>query len=67
MKPITSKQIKDIKKNLDKMKDSDEQFFFMIFKKKNGEDNITQFSYNIPLDKIGFYFKEAINSGTILE
>ena len=67
MEKATKEQIKLIKKNIDKMSKSDEQFIFMVFKNKDGTDNITQYSYNLVVDKLEYYFKKAINSGVLKE
>lgn len=67
MKKITKKEMDMLKSNLDKMEKSNEQFIFMLFKNPDGTDNITQYSYNIIAEKLGYYLKEALNSGEIRE
>jgi len=65
MNKINQKQIKSLKKGIDNMADSEEQFILMIFKNKDGTDNITEYSYNMVKDKITFYLNQALKKATI--
>lgn len=65
MKKMTKKQIGILKLNIVEMIKSNEQFIFMIFKNPNGTDNITEFSYNMIPEKLGFYFRKALNRGKL--
>ena len=62
---ISVKQIKLLKKDIDKMSRSEEQFIFILFKNPNGADNITQFSHNTNIEKLKYYFIEALGDGEI--
>lgn len=64
MKKITSEQIKVLKKSIENMAKSDEQFIFMIYKNKDGTDHIAQYSFNMTTEKVGHYFKEAVKTAT---
>lgn len=64
---MTIEQVNILKKNIDEMSRSEEQFIFMIFKNLDGTDNITQFSWNMVPEKIEHYLREAINSAIIKE
>ncbi len=64
---MTLKQINSLKRNIDKMSKSEEQFIFMIFKNKNGTDSVTEYSWNMIPEKIIHYLREAINSATVRE
>ena len=66
-KKMTEKQVKILKENINKMVESDEQFLFLLFKNKNGTDNITQYSFNMIPEKLVYYFKKAINTGEKLK
>jgi len=65
MNKINQKQIKSLKKGIDNMADSEEQFILMIFKNKDGTDNITEYSYNMVKDKITFYLNQSLKKATI--
>ena len=60
---LTEKQIKMMKENIDKLTRSGEQFIFILFKNPDGTDNVTQYSFNIPVDKLEHYLMEALKSG----
>ena len=62
---LTKEQIELMKSNLDEMEESDEQFIFMIYRKPNGDDNITEFSHNIPTAKLNYYLQKALKRGEI--
>ena len=62
---ISKKQTEVLKKNINKMSRSDEQFIFILFKNPNGTDNITEYSYNIPIDKLQYYLMEALKKGKL--
>jgi hypothetical protein len=66
-KKITPEQVKLLKENIDKLSKSDEQFIFILFKNENGTDNITEYSYNLPQEKLAYYFRNSINHGEIVE
>lgn len=66
MTKLTKKQIDLLKESIDEIGKSDEQFIFMIFKKDNGEDNITHHAHNIPIEKVKWYLKRAADSGRII-
>ncbi len=59
---IGKKQVKILKENMDKLAKSDEAFILVVFKNKDGTDNITQYGYNFPEDKLVHYLEEAIKS-----
>ena len=65
MEKITPKQIQILQKNVENMAKSDEQFLFMLFKNKDGTDNITEYSFNMVQEKIGYYLKEALKNAQI--
>jgi len=62
---ISKRQVEMLKENIDKLSRSDEQFIFIIFKNPNGTDNITEYCYNLPLDKLRHYFMEALKRGKL--
>ena len=65
MEKITTKQINTLKESIEKMSKSDEQFIFMLFKNKNGTDNITEYSFNMVPEKIVYYLKKAVKRGVV--
>ncbi len=65
MEKINKKQIKSLKKGIDGMAESEEQFILMIFKNKDGADNVTEYSYNMIKDKINFYLSKAMKRAII--
>ena len=64
-KTISLEQIKLLKKNIDKMSRSEEQFVLMIFKNPNGTDNITGYCYNMPPEKIRVFLEQELGRGEI--
>lgn len=64
---ITKEQIEEIIKGIKEMSKSKEQFLFMVFKNKNGTDNVTQYSYDFVPEKLVYYLQEAIKKGTTKE
>ena len=62
---LSKRQIELLKKNIDKMYRSDEQFIFIIFKNPNGTENITKYSYNIPVNALEYYLMKALKRGKI--
>ena len=64
---ITNEQIEILKKNIEKMRKSDEQFFFMVFKNKNGTDNMTGYSFNMIPEKMKYYWQKLLQTGQIQE
>ncbi len=62
---ISKKQIELLKKNIDKLSRSDEQFIFILFKNPNGTDNITGYSHNILLDKLEYYLMKELKRGKL--
>ena len=62
---ISKRQIELLKENIDKLSRSDEQFIFILFKNLNGTDNITEYSYNVPVDKLEHYLMEALKKGKL--
>ena len=66
MNKVTPEQIKILKKSIDRMAKSDEQFIFMVYKNKNGTDNVTEYCFNMIPEKIAHYFKEAVKQGIMI-
>ena len=64
-KKITTAQIDILKKSIEKMAKSSEQFFFMIFKNENGTDNITQYSWNMVPEKMKHYWEKALETAEL--
>lgn len=62
---ISKVQIANLKENIDKMSKSDEQFIMMIFRNPDGTNNITGYSYNMPLENIKYFFEKEILRGKI--
>ncbi len=59
---IKEEQVKKLKESIDKMSKSTESFILLIFKNKNGTDNITQYAYNFSEGKLVHYLEEALKS-----
>ena len=59
---IGKEQIKELKECIGEMSESTESFILMIYKKKDGKDNIIQYGYNFPEEKLVYYLQEAIKS-----
>ncbi len=59
MKKMNTNDLNILKKSIERMSKSDEQFIFMIFKNKDGTDNITEYSYNMNPNKIIYYWEKA--------
>lgn len=55
---ITNEQKQMLKDNIDKMAESDEQFFFMLYKNENGTDNVTGHAHNMSEQKLLYYLKK---------
>lgn len=64
---ITKKQLEILKENIEKMAKSEEQFLIMIFKNKNGTDNITSYGYNLPKDKLAYFLRTELNRAEMRE
>ena len=62
---LTKKQIEELKEGINKLSRSGEQFIFILFKNPDGTDNITQYSFNIPVDKLKYYLMKALKSGEL--
>lgn len=64
-KRITKKQIKDLKESLDNLNKSNEQFVFVLYKNKNGSDQIVGCSYNMSIDKLKYYLGKELGRAVI--
>ena len=40
---------------------------FILFKNLDGTDNVTQYSFNVPVKKLEHYLMEALKSGEVRE
>lgn len=67
MNPISSEQLDKLIKAIKEMSRSEEQFVFLVFKNQNGTDNVSQYSFNMPQEKLEFYLKRAFESAVIRE
>lgn len=62
---IKEEELKKVQKNLKKMRKSNEQFMFIIFKNEDGTDNVTAYSFNMPYDKLKHYFTREMSNAKL--
>ena len=60
---MSKKQIDELKKNIDELSRSSEQFVFILYKDDKGDDHLTSYSYNVPLNKLKIHLMKLFGRG----